>query len=55
MLLLREVSMMSPGAVALLDPIHQRREELVLLARRRLVGIAREFWQRHGVVLAAAV
>src|SRR5438874_2178351 len=41
------------GRRALLDPIHQCREELVLLARRRLIGIAGQFRQRHGVVLAA--
>src|SRR3954447_21954965 len=41
------------GRGVVLNPIHQRREDLVLLARRRLVGIARKFRQRHGVVLAA--
>src|SRR6266404_6353375 len=38
---------------ALLDPIHQCGEELILLARRRLVGVTRKFRQRHGVCLAA--
>src|SRR6185295_19817059 len=41
------------GRCAFLDPVHQRREELILFARRRLVGIAGQFRQRHGVVLAA--
>src|SRR5437868_2063801 len=41
------------GRGAFLDPIHQCGEELVLFARRRLVGITRQFRQRHGVVLAA--
>src|SRR5206468_8564747 len=41
------------GRRTLLDPIHQCGEELVLLARRRLVGITRKFRQRHAVVLAA--
>src|SRR5882672_12356888 len=41
------------GRGVVLDPIHQRREELVLLACRRLVGITRQFLQRHGVVVAA--
>src|SRR6185436_9681699 len=36
-----------------LDPVNQCGEELVLLARRRLVGIAGQFRQRHAVVLAA--
>src|SRR3954470_16271014 len=41
------------GRGILLDPIHQRSEELILLARRRRVGITGKFRQRHGVVLAA--
>src|SRR5206468_6297625 len=41
------------GRGAFLDPIHQCGEELVLFARRRLVGITRQFRQRHSVVFAA--
>src|SRR3954466_7285494 len=41
------------GRGVVLNPIHQRREELVLLACRRLVGITGQFRQRYGIVLAA--
>ena len=44
--------MISLGGCVFLDPIHQRGEELVLLARRRLVVVAGEFRQRHVAILA---